>query len=281
MSTLVLGIGGTGQNIILELKKILIENKINNNDESSSFKFFCLDTDYSIEKRMDPSDFFLLKVDKTKVPDLETGCPKIYKWFPSTLKKYIYPSPLNYGPIMDREVGRFAFAWNAEEIYQKLINLLSEDVDKVFICCSLSGLTGSGMFLDAAYMIRHIQTSLNRKFLICGLFPLSSYFDDPGIENKAKENCTESLNEIDYFMNKENYGNPERRFYPTYTESFNYDYSTSSNTPPFDQLYLFDKTNNTDYWAKTIYDFCQKSAKFIYTGNEEEILTNSKNVLNQ
>lgn len=289
MSTLVIGLGGTGKKIILELKKMIAENSKNGMKDFPSLEFLSIDTDnnpvsyetYSEistidrnELRLDPEkEIVSLNVDFKTIPNISNSFPKIHEWFPSSFE-YFLLSNLNYSPRADRPIGRFAFAWNADVLYQKLSLLLRRTVDtnlsdstNVFICSSLVGGTGSGIFLDIAYMVRHIQGTLTsgRQLFIYGLFALSSQFDGPWMNFCTEANCYASLKELDFFMNKCNYKNPEHRFHPAYKDSFHHDYSNAANNPPFDYTFLFDKTNNTGNSLDSIKAFGELCAKFIYS----------------
>lgn len=296
MATLVIGLGGTGKAIILALKKMIAESCQNGMKAYASLEFLSIDTDnnpasyetYSEistidrnELRLDPEkEIFSLNVNYNTLPDLEADFPKIHEWFPTSLESALAPSSFEVGTGGRKPVGRFAFAWNADELFQKLSLLLQKLVNEqntnkntytdyyttVFICGSLAGGTGSGIFLDIAYMIKYIENIINTKrIFIYSMFALSSLFSGPGMSLRAEANCYASLKELDFFMNKCNYENPDRRFHPAYKDSFHHDYSNAANNSPFDYAFLFDKANNTGNSLDSIKDFVELCAKFIYS----------------
>ena len=307
MATFVIGLGGTGKTILLALKKMIAENSQNAMEEYPSLEFLSIDTDnnpasyetYSEistidrnELRLDPEkEIFSLNVNYTTLPDLKADFPKIHEWFPTSLESALAPSSFEVGTGGRKPVGRFAFAWNADELFQKLSLLLQKLVNEqntnkntytdyyttVFICGSLAGGTGSGIFLDIAYMIRYIENIINTKRLfIYSMFALSSLFSGPGMSLSTEANCYASLKELDFFMNKCNYKNPEHRFHPAYKDSFHHDYSNAANNPPFDYTFLFDKTNNTGNSLDSIKAFGELCAKFIYSLSTNSIEKDNK-----
>ena len=301
--TVVIGIGGTGKGIILALKRMIAENSRNGMRDYPFLKFLSIDTDTkngneisSAIKTIDKSELtlnsekevFSLNVNYNTLPNLETDYPKIKEWFPSTLESFLTPANLETGAGQRKPIGRFTLAWNADELYRKLSLLLQNPVDvqtaneyavgtnlsnniNVFICGSICGGTGSGTFLDIAYMIRHIQTSLSsgKQVFIYGMFALSSLFDGTKINANTKPNCYASLMELDFFMNKCNFENPFRRFRPAYKNSFGFDYSISAKNTPFDYPFLFDNSNS-HFSLTSRDDFFEMCARFIYllTGHE-------------
>lgn len=299
--TVVIGIGGTGKGIILALKKMIAENCKNGMSDFPFLKFLSVDTDISSPvttssiKTIKESELTLNKEKETfglhanfnVVPDLKNDFPEIDDWFPSSLQYNLTPAELEKGAGQKKPIGRFTFAWNANELYTKLSNLLRNPVDvltakefsvgtnlsnftNVFICGSICGGTGAGTFLDVAYMVRHIQSTLatGRQIYIYGMFALSTLFEGIAGDANIKPNCYASLVELDHFMNQYNFENPFRRFHPAY-KNYRYDYSRSSKIGPFDFPFLFDKSN--DHFALNSSDnFNEMCARFIYllTGHE-------------
>jgi hypothetical protein len=301
--TVVIGIGGTGKGIILALKKMIAENSKNGMRDYPFLKFLSIDTDAktgieieSAIKTIDKSELklnpekevFPLSVNYNTLPNLEADYPKIKEWFPSSLESFITAANMGIGACQRKPIGRFGFAWNADELYRKLSLLLQNPVDiqtandyavgtnlsdstNVFICGSICGGTGAGTFLDIAYMIRHIQSTLasGRQLFIYGMFALSTLFEEKKITLNTKPNCYASLMELDFFMNKCNFENPFRRFRPAYKNSFGFDYSISAKNPPFDYPFLFDNSNS-HFSLTSMDDFFEMCARFIYllTGHE-------------
>lgn len=303
--TLVIGIGGTGKGIILALKKMIAENSPRGMADYPLLKFLSIDTDTSLpnvntsiqtikasELTLNKAkETFSLHADFNTVPDLKERFKDIAAWFPDSLKHNLTPAELEKGAGQRKPIGRFSFAWNADTLKPRLEQLLRNPVDvdtakqwgigesnlakftNVFICGSICGGTGSGTFLDLAYLIRNIASHIaNRSIYIYGMLALASIFE--GIQGDAniKPNCYASLVELDHFMNPFTYGNEYRRFYPAYKNigPKQWDYSKSSENGPFDFPFLFDKTNSAGFSLNSSKAFSEMVARFIYllTGHE-------------
>ena len=298
--TLVIGLGGTGKNIILALKKMIAENCEHGMADFPFLKLLSIDTDVRIPHaqssiktikdealHLNPNrEVFQLQANFGIAPDLN-DYPAIHEWFPDSLKSNLNPADLSRGASQRKPIGRFTFAWNASEIYEEINAFMRAPVDvkiaidknigaklskeiNVFICGSLCGGTGSGTFLDTAYLVRYCNRIAGNdyKVKIFGMLALASMFD--GIQGTAnvRHNCYASLVELDHFMNKINNENPYRSFVPAYKD-FRPDYKESGANKPFDYPFLFDNfgkgvaLNSQDA-------FSEMAARFIYllTGHE-------------
>jgi len=301
--TVVMGIGGTGKNILLSLKKMIVENSPNGMKDFPVLKLFSLDTDVRIEAmtseiqtikdelKLDPNtEMFRLGGDGiASTLDLDSF-PEIKSWFPYSKRHQLNPNMLAGGASQMKPVGRFSFAWNAESLRQKIQQLLSDTVSSdtsrkynigennleqftnVFICGSVCGGTGSGTFLDLAYLVRFVAAQLGIVVKIYGMFALASVYENYGGDLKMKPNCYASLVELDHFMNEANFGNKHRRFFPSYrnVNSSVWDYRNAANNAPFDYPYIFDKTNESGLSFGSPKEFADMVARFIYllTGSE-------------
>ncbi len=297
--TVVIGLGGTGKGIILALKKMIAENSKHGMADYPFLHVLSIDTDVSVgdakssirtikesELTLNPNkEIYNLRVDFVTPPNLNEY--PIGKWFPSSQKHYLTAADIAKGASQRKTTGRFSFAWNASDLMDRLRNILANPVDintardlglgsniaqetNVFICGSLCGGTGSGTFLDTAYLVRHIAKVLGRNDIkIYGIFALSTMFEGMQGDVQIKPNCYASLVELDHFMNKINYGNPNRQFQPAY-KNFSERYDDSSMYPPFDFPFLFDKTNREGFSFNSPTAFNEMAARFIFllTGHE-------------
>jgi len=299
--TLVIGLGGTGKKIIVALKKMIAENTEHGMADFPFLKVLSLDTDQAapVTKSAiktirdealsinDNKEKYQLQCGFGTVPDFK-DYPEIGEWFPDSLKSLLMPAELAKGAGQKKPVGRFTFAWNASEIYEELNSFLRAPVDatiakdkniaqklsktiNVFICGSICGGTGSGTFLDTAYLVRYIS-KINQgngyQTKIFGMFALASLFDSIQGAANIRQNCYASLVELDHFMNPVNFENPNRTFYPAY-KNYKPDYTDSSKNRPFDYPFLFD--NFGKGLALNSQDaFTEMAARFIYllTGHE-------------
>ena len=301
--TVVIGVGGTGKNILLALKKMIIENSPNGMQDYPLLKLLSLDTDIEVgsvtseiktvkdEIKLDPNT----EIERLGAEGLTSTLnldefPNIQEWYPDSRRSQLNPTMLSGGASQMKPVGRFSFAWNASKLRDKLYNILSTTIDadearrnkigefnlvpftNVFICGSICGGTGSGVFLDVANLVRFVAKQTNVVTKIYGFMALASVYDSISGDLKLKPNCYASLVELDHYQNENNYQSPKRQFYPAYRNigPKDWDYTNSSNTLSFDYPYLFDKTNETGVSFSSPKQFAEMAARFIYllTGSE-------------
>ena len=300
--TLVIGLGGTGKNIILALKKMIAENCEHGMADFPFLKMLSIDTDRamphaqsSIKTVKDESlylnpnrEVYQLKVNFNVAPNLN-DYPAIKEWFPDTqdAKAKLVELSKGTGACQSKPVGRFAFAWNASEIFEEINSFMRAPVDvkiaidknigsklskeiNVFICGSVCGGTGAGSFLDTAYMVQYCNhiAGNDYKVKVFGMLALASMFDNIQGTANVRQNCYASLIELDHFMNKINCSNPYRSFVPAYKD-FKPDYSASSSNRVFDFPFLFDNFGK-GVALNSQSAFSEMAARFIYllTGHE-------------
>ena len=294
--TVVIGLGGTGKNILLALKKMIIENSPNGMKDYPLLKLLSLDTDTNVstitseiktiedEIRLDENTEIVRLRPEGIVGTLKLDdFPQIKDWYPGSLGEKLNAVALIHGAHQIKPVGRFAFAWNASTLREKFYDLLSvimnadtakqnrigennfQPFTNVFICGSICGGTGSGTFLDVANLVRFVAKEATVVVKIYGLLALASVYDSISGDLKLKPNCYASLVELDHFQNEKNFKSSKRCFYPAYrnigTEDWNY--TNSSNTYAFDYPYLFDKTNEVGVTLSPK-QFAEMAARYIY-----------------
>ncbi len=116
---------------------------------------------------------------------------------------------------------------------------VDQNLQFVYVICSLCGGTGSGMFLDVAYMLRKIVgvDPSTRRFV--GMFVLPEVYE-PVVENqhikRIYANGYAALREIDYLMNS-----PKRSYTIKGKDHTFADFQ--GNVTPFDFLFLFSNKN--------------------------------------
>lgn len=298
--TLVIGLGGTGKNIILALKKMIAENCEHGMADFPFLKMLSIDTDRAMPHAqsaittvkdeslyLNPNrEVFQLQANFGIAPDLN-DYPQIHDWFPDSLKANLRPAELSRGASQKKTIGRFTFAWNASEIYEEIYSFMRAPVDvkiaidknigsklskeiNVFICGSVCGGTGAGTFLDTAYLVRYCNHIVGAGYQvkIFGMLALASMFDYIQGTANVRQNCYASLVELDHFMNKINCENPYRSFIPAYKD-FKPNYTTSGSTKPFDYPFLFDNFGK-GVALNSQSAFSEMAARFIYllTGHE-------------
>ena len=129
---------------------------------------------------------------------------------------------------------------NAEEKYNFLVD---DKACEVFIIGSVAGGTGSGMFLDMAFLVKDINPDLRPT----GLFFLPSLFSHIGEKHqeKIRANGYAALMELDYMIAPSiGVGKHKKKFPKFY---FNWDGKEKKSVlgPPFSNVYLLDASNNS------------------------------------
>jgi hypothetical protein len=231
--TLVIGLGGTGTLVLKRLKR-LIREKFDDN-RSELFQLLALDTEMqSLDyyQRLEVREFMNL-AETTILGDdivesmMNSQTEQIYKglraWWPiqSNGHSPFFPGDIVSGAKATRCVGRLALWYRGMEVYRAIEQRLNSallirglrrvDIPatgnsaKVFIVCSLAGGTGSGMYIDIAYMLRHILNKMGMTSFMTGLLladasPFASIIQEEGLVRRMEANTYAALCELDWFM---------------------------------------------------------------------------------
>lgn len=176
--TIVIGLGGTGLEAIRFLRRRVVENH-GHLASLSQLGFLYIDTDrggvamtednrkrweiLGVPVELDESEFEILETPEVGgiVNNLDQF-PHISDWFPAAQLRTIDQSAKDTpGARQIRPLGRLAFTLKTSEVEKKFKNLLNRlpqasggGKTQVYLVCSLSGGTGSGIFLDLAYRIK-------------------------------------------------------------------------------------------------------------------------------
>jgi hypothetical protein len=287
--TLVIGLGGTGHGVLLELKKRLIEQF---GRVPPIIQFLSFDTAEPIkrsEKTSDGKDVelevnkerFILRVeDPTSI--LGSHNPHIEKWWPhGTLVSEIIS-----GATQIRARGRLALFANYVEIKSLIkkrltevrrvnnINLMRSNSlsvsqrrnVEVFIVSSLAGGTGSGMFMDIAFITRSILSTSN----VVGVFVMPQVFDQLPGTPFIKLNSYAALKEIEYLSKLKD------------TDRVFIDYGSNKvrvRRPPFDLVYLLDSINEQERVITDPEVLFSRIAHGIYVQIGSEMGVSNRNVM--
>ncbi len=255
--TLVIGLGGTGHGVLLKLKKRLIDQF---GYVPPIIKFLAIDTTQEAERilhtfeskepvELEPKDEQCIIRVKDPSSLLGSKNPHIDKWWTTGTRV----SAIVSGAQQIRALGRLALFANYEEIKSRITQKLDEvrqveSMNKmqqegrtvsekhgveIYIVSSLAGGTGSGIFLDIAFIARNIVSTSN----ITGLFVLPKVFAKlPGTE-LVKTNTYAALKEIEKFSKLTD----EDR------EIINYGINeVVVKKPPFDLVYIIDSINEAE-----------------------------------
>lgn len=244
--TLFVGCGGTGKGIVREIKqrirKIFPDNPL--------YQFVVFDTDPRHAEDFSDNEFcYLGGFDPTRV---------IYPMAPPSIGSWWQPGFTPAGGIIDdgartiRMLGRLALFHNIDKVNSTLSAAIGNALNyfqarfnipqggatiHAYVISSVSGGTGSGIYLDIAYLIQALcNTAGVRAFHLVGALGLPDVFENTlnlsSAERQAIEaNSYAALEELDRFMSK-----PEFRC--------NYgSIRVNSSNPPFNMVYLFGAVN--------------------------------------
>ncbi|MBY0052134.1 tubulin-like doman-containing protein [Brevibacillus agri] len=164
-----------------------------------------------------------------------------------------------------RQAGRLLLFTKITQVVQtieKKIKMLCEGTNKkltVFLLSGLSGGTGSGCFLDIAYIVRGI---LERDFGSAGVDKVNTlgylFTPDVNLSNKSLSSHTRdyimkngyaALKELDYWMNADE---RQERFRQQYGNVL----TVQSPMPPFNLCHLISATNLEGKALENAYDYC-------------------------
>jgi hypothetical protein len=222
--TLLIGIGGTGQKVLVQLKARFLRNY---GMVPSAIEFLCFDTDTTADQAqlngqpvsLTPSTE-LINIGGIKISEILRNLqinPAIAAWImedKDSLKEKMNVQAIVAGAKAVRPLGRLAVFWNINTISSKIgsavdrLTHMKQRSDNtginVFIVSSVCGGTGSGSILDIAYLTRRViqMKNINPEFCyINGIFALPSVF--PTVEQTGiQANAYATLRELDYFIEK-------------------------------------------------------------------------------
>jgi hypothetical protein len=252
--SILIGLGGTGHKIVLDVRKRLVE-KYGTLDVIPIVSFIQVDTDgavlarnvnYSEEVNLRQSEIIHASV--AGVENLKNRLndyPHLRSWLkPSALTGDIYQGA---GAI--RAQGRLAYFWNYAEFTRRLAEayrqvtreesisaanrkgLVVGEAVSVYVVGSLLGGTGSGMFLDVAYTVRDLLRG-NPNLEIVGIFSIPPNSQAVPADNRP--NAYASLLELNH------YTDASTEFEAQYTADTP---PIRDQRPPFHYCYLEDVSN--------------------------------------
>ncbi|HEX8619489.1 MAG TPA: tubulin-like doman-containing protein, partial [Thermoanaerobaculia bacterium] len=252
--TVVIGLGGTGYKTLLKLKKRFVDVY---GSVPPIVKFLSIDTtenaegttrggEASHEAQLDHNDTYVLQVGNPA--GLVNGTnPHIDEWWPQEIPT----QSIIAGAGQVRARGRLALFARAAEVYSRIRHAVHEVRDirnqkqmyaeqfqvsdragvEVHIVGSVAGGTGSGTFLDVAFMARDVIGS-DEQSNFTGVLLLPGIFTRMAGVAMVKPNAYGALKEIEYLS--------------TMKGSFTVDYGfrrVDVTRPPFDVVYLVDSIN--------------------------------------
>lgn len=222
---LMIGLGGTGKQVLLNLRRMFFERY--GVASPSHVGHLWIDTDTrNVTLDGKELDFLQRQVDFTerekidvelKKSDLRiyysqpASHPHIFSWFNPELTKH---QEISDGAGAIRSFGRLAFFHHYDRIKQRLIDLRGQlsrvgahtqtrnqfniEVDPsqldVWLIFSVAGGTGSGMFLDMAFAIKHLWPNVSVKSIIVLPTVFSSNYD-----SRIFANAYAALMELEHY----------------------------------------------------------------------------------
>jgi len=245
--TLVIGLGGSGGRIALELKARLEERLGEKSDYRRVVKFLCFDTadenltahypSYPEKLVTFSAESEFVRISDVPLHDLmrsRNTNPAIA----SILPEVLYTTQIDQGAQQVRRLGRIALFYHYDRIKEKLIGAISalRQIDvigelksssdglydvfisdrnrlRVFIICSVCGGTGSGTFIDMAYLVRHIAEGTGISARACdvnGMLLLPEAFPDIVTTGSARirANAYAALLDMEYYNQAANVDEP-------------------------------------------------------------------------
>lgn len=219
--TIYIGLGGTGIEVIRQLKAMFTKN--GREELPSMIKFLAVDTnrnDLDRLREFEPNEKFSLKADTDDAYDIYSYNPKHFEWIPEDNVQYLRAINHN-GANQVRSNGRFLFETTEvrtanpgqltariNSIVDRITNVRNENTNyadaqngDIDICLvfSIAGGTGSGSFLPMAYLLKGINPNFN----IVGYGFADSFFSNIGVRRNIKVNAYAALLELDFCMQAE------------------------------------------------------------------------------
>ncbi len=277
--SIIIGLGGTGTEICLKLKKMITEKA---GHDFPLVKFLIFDTDVmdkmgirtnaaneniahnQIKSFFTPNEFYHLTVrDVEGIIKNAEKHPHIFSWFPEKLElKDIFN-----GANQIRIIGRLALYWNISHVIDALDRVKKEvssiknktaanergfDVQEglsVYIMNSLCGGSGSGMFIDMGYIVRNFIE--NCEVNSCAVMPSIFQIDQ---QSSLDANSYAALKELDHVMASSEF---TLNLGPQYEPKI-------FKTRPFDRCYLIDSWTESSLHIEGVESLCEAAANVAF-----------------
>lgn len=258
--TLIVGLGGTGQEVLVRVKARFMETF--GPDALRVIKIAALDT-IGLNREVPLSNGQTVRLDRNtefldigNVPtvqvlrNLDTSYPQVKAWLPSNLPG----QAITQGAQMIRPLGRLAFFFHFRKILdyfdgqiralssihtEYVAGKVSQDGEpglNIVLVSSICGGTGSGIFLDTAYLLRDLceQRLQQPRISLTGILALPQVFAMVS-SDQIKANAFAALREIDQFTR----GTLDQNYDVEYPGG----YRVHSALRPFNICYLVDGVN--------------------------------------
>lgn len=231
--TLVIGIGGTGGQALLRLRRRL-GDRFEELSAVPSIATLLLDTDVkALSQKSQNEEPGALKPHETialplrRCQDYRDDSEKLLLWLS---RRWLYNIPRSLQTEGLRPLGRLAFVDRARTVLEQIQTAItrimapsalnasrqavgvevSSDYPRVFIVASISGGAGSGMVLDVAYAVRKILSGMGLPHDgLCGIL-VHSTGRNPAQQELAAANAYSCLSELTHYSRTRRYpGDPD------------------------------------------------------------------------
>lgn len=279
--SLFVGLGGTGMKSLLHTKKMFVETY---GEVPPMIGFLGIDTNLGEYKtvlessygevKLEPSEQLQIIVREDPQP-LFFRHPARFAWIPQENLKHLRSMETGAGQI--RSNGRFAIIYNEYNITNRIQHVINQllNVDhtynpkyelissnlEIHVVFSLCGGTGSGTFINTAYLLRQVapEAFVYAYAVLPGVF--EAEINSFAAKAKIMPNGYGSLLDLDYLMHL-NMGVPP----------INIDYLTKTDTTqknPFDSVYLIDNKNENNGIYDKVDDLAQMISLALITATGE------------
>ena len=229
--TIIIGLGGTGVDALKVVKKKVYEQLIPDNPngeipEYENIGFLAIDTD-TITTGNGANSFYDLEVAECLSIRVNDLAAKMRNDIAVKKTEFAWLQPeLNFLGVVRpaRQIGRYCLFKNIDQIIAKISDLRAAVTKRtattkvnVHILAGISGVTGSGIFIDMCYIIRDL---LGRDATLFGYFFMpdvnlnkKEIVGDPLLSEGFKNNGYAALKELDYTMSLNESGDSFSQYY--------------------------------------------------------------------
>jgi hypothetical protein len=250
--TVVIGLGGTGYGVVLKLKKRFIDVY---GSVPEIIRFLSIDTTENIQSRekspdgntvvLEPNEIYPISV--ADPPRIIMGNDHINEWWPKEIPAHgilngagqirargrlaLFAKVGDINSLIGQAINAVCEIRNNKQAFSDNFQVSNRDGVEIFIVGSLAGGTGSGTFLDVAFLA---QRYLNAFSNITGVFVLPRVFANLPQTNMVKSNAYGALKEIEYLWGLS----------PSNTMEIDYGgFKVRADRPPFDTVFVIDGIN--------------------------------------
>jgi hypothetical protein len=285
--SLFIGLGGTGLKSIVHTKKRFIDTygvvppmvgflALDTDDDGINFK---LDNNLNTKKiGLEHSEFLHIKVKHPQ--EILRQQPELFDFVPAQnrplLKSLVkgagqvrsngrFAIHFNYGAIEQAIQSKLTAILNADSISNQDFEVNGNDVE-INMMFSLAGGTGSGTFIDMAYIVKEVSKSINATVGVStigfAVLPdvFTSMMNGPAMKN-VMPNGYGAMHDLDYLMHLNYDKNPLQIRYA--------DKTIKVDAPPFDLMFTINnKDKNANTYTK-VDDLSELIGLAMFTGASE------------